>query len=188
MANTLHVEKLAEGPRAWNAWRAENPGVVADLSGLELSAGRSQFGPAQGGPIDLGGVDLRGAALGQATLIGANLAGASLAGADLSRARLENADLRGADLSQAKLDQADLRNARLDDATVSGAQLRHARSLTQAQLDLAIGDATTELPPGLAMPDRWLGGGSAASSRLARRAGDKVGKSNGASRDPYSVL
>src|SRR5262245_41437408 len=176
MANSLHVGKLAEGPRAWNAWRGENPGIAPDLSGLQLSAGRGQFGPAQGGPIDLSGVDLRGATLEQATLIGANLAGASLIGADLSQARLEDADLGGADLSRSKLDHADLKNASLDDAIVSGAQLRHARNLTQAQLDRTTGDANTEVPPGLEMPDSW--GGKAASSRLARRAGDRAGKSN----------
>lgn len=185
MVNSLHAGKLEEGARAWNVWRAENPGIVPDLSGLELSLGRRQFGPAQGGPFDLSRADLSGAALEQATLIEANLAGASLVEADLSHARMENADLRGANLSNANLDQADLKNARLDGATLCGARMRHARNLTQAQIDRAIGDEDTALPPGLAIPQAWLDDAGASFSRLARRTGNLNNLSRG---DPHAVI
>jgi len=181
MANSLHVAKLAEGPRAWNAWRAENPAVVPDLSGLELSVGRRQFGPAQGGPVDLAGADLGGAALEQATLIAANLAGASLIAADLSHARLESADLSGANLAHANLDRADLKEARLDGAILSGTQLGHTRNLTQAQLDSAVGDGHTALPPDLATPAGW----QKAPARLARQPRERP---KGKAGDPYGVL
>jgi hypothetical protein len=181
MANSLHVAKLAEGARAWNVWRADNPAVVPDLSGLELSAGRLQLGPAQGGPVNLSGADLGGATLEQATLIGANLAGASLMAADLSNARLEGADLGGANLTHANLDQADLRDARLDGATLSGAQLAQARNLTQAQLEGAVGDEHAALPAGLVRPTGW----HKAPAQLAR---SPHRQRKGRAGDPHSVL
>ncbi len=181
MANSLHVAKLAEGPRAWNAWRADNPDVVPDLSGLELSVGLRQFGPAQGGPVNLSDADLGGAALEQATLIGASLAGASLIAADLSHARLEGADLGGANLAQANLDEADLKDAWLGGATLSSAQLGRARNLTQAQLEGAVGDEHTALPPDLAPPAGW----QKAPARLARQPRERHKGKGG---DAYGVL
>ena len=185
MASSLHVAKLEEGARAWNAWRAENAGIAPDLSDLNLSVGRRQFGPIQGGPVDLSRADLSGAALEQATLIAANLAAALLVEADLSHARMENADLRGANLSNANLDQTDLKGAQLGDATLSGAQLGHARNLTQAQIDQAIGDESTTLPPELVTPQSWLTQATPSFSRLAKRASAKASVPNG---DPHGVL
>ena len=185
MANSLHVAKLEEGARAWNAWRAENPGLVPDLSDLDLSVGRRQFGPVQGGPIDLSRADLSGSALEQATLIEANLVDAVLVEADLSQARMENADLRGANLSNANLDQTDLKDVLLRHATLSGAQLQRARNLTQAQIDQAIGDENTKLPPELIVPQAWLKEPKATFSRLAKRAGNKASIPKG---DPHGVL
>ena len=59
-------------------------------------------------------------------LSGANLAGADLSGVDLAQAILVGAILTGADLSTA--------------------------SLTQEELELAIGDENTRVPPGLNPP------------------------------------
>jgi hypothetical protein len=183
MANSVHVARLEEGARAWNAWRAEHPDIVPDLSELSLSVGRRQFGPVQGGPVDLSRANLSGAALDQATLIEAGLAGACLIAADLSHARLERADLGGADLSHANLEQGDLKDARLENARLSGAQLRDARNLTQAQIDGAVGDENTTLPAGLTMPQAWRK--EATFSRLARR---NAGTTGGAGADPHSIL
>ncbi|BAY65818.1 pentapeptide repeat-containing protein [Calothrix brevissima NIES-22] len=36
MANKVHLKKLAEGVLAWNEWRAENPNINVDLSGVYL--------------------------------------------------------------------------------------------------------------------------------------------------------
>ncbi len=85
-----------------------------------------------------------------AQLMGMNLRGRLLCGADLRGAYLIAADLRGSDLAGADLLGADLRDARLD-----GADLSRALYLTQPQLNAAVGDRETLLPPDLAMPAHW---------------------------------
>ena len=45
---------------------------------------------------------------------------------------------------------------RLAGARLDGANLLEARNLTQIQLDDAMGDAMTELPPHLTRPGFWL--------------------------------
>jgi uncharacterized protein YjbI with pentapeptide repeats len=85
-----------------------------------------------------------------ADLIGADLNNARLAGASFRGARLIGAGLRGADLSLADLTGADLRGA-----DVRGADLARSLFLTQSQLDAAMGDTGTRLPPSLARPAHW---------------------------------
>ncbi|QGQ99579.1 pentapeptide repeat-containing protein [Paenibacillus psychroresistens] len=85
-----------------------------------------------------------------ADLIGAKLKGADLSGANLRGAYLIAADLRGADLRAADLIGADFR-----DADLSGADLTESIFLTQAQLNAAIGDTQTKLPPSLTSPSHW---------------------------------
>jgi hypothetical protein len=93
--------------------------------------------------------------------------GPSRRGADLAGAQLAEADLRGADLRGACLIRADLRGADLGGADLLGADLRGAdlRSadlvdalfVTQAQVQAAIGDPRTALPPSLTRPAHWRG-------------------------------
>jgi uncharacterized protein YjbI with pentapeptide repeats len=64
--------------------------------------------------------------------------------ADLESAKLTGADLREADLSGADLSGADL----------SGADLSTA-SLTQEEVEPAIGDENTQLPPDIKPPAHW---------------------------------
>jgi hypothetical protein len=85
-----------------------------------------------------------------ADLIGADLNNARLAGASFRGARLIGAALRRADLSLADLTGADLRGA-----DIRGADLARSLFLTQAQLDTAMGDTATRLPPSLARPAHW---------------------------------
>jgi uncharacterized protein YjbI with pentapeptide repeats len=85
-----------------------------------------------------------------ADLIGADLTNARLTGASFRGARLIGADLRRADLSLADLTGADLRGA-----DVRGADLASSLFLTQSQLDAAMGDTGTRLPPSLARPAHW---------------------------------
>lgn len=85
-----------------------------------------------------------------AQLLGVDLRARQLCGADLRGAYLIAADMRGSDLAGADLLGADLRDARLD-----GAELSRALYLTQPQLNAAMGDRTTVLPPDLAMPSHW---------------------------------
>jgi hypothetical protein len=75
--------------------------------------------------------DLRGCSLRGALLIGADLSGADLTEADLLGADLRGADLRGADVSSALF-------------------------LTQPQVNTALGDDATVLPPALPRPGHWI--------------------------------
>ena len=164
MSDQTHVEILRRGPRAWNAWRTDNPSAPANLNGISLKLGERQLGPINGGPINLSGAQLRAAKLRYASLLNANLEGAELADADLTHARLDGANLAGADLSNAALDHADLHAANLSGANLSGASLLEVRNLSQKQLDDSLGDGTTLLPPRLARPARWPGASTARPS------------------------
>jgi hypothetical protein len=163
---THHVEVLRAGPRAWNAWRLEHPGVIPVLNDLDVSVTERQFGRVQGGPINLSRAQLCRARLDQATLIEANLMGAVLTGADLADARLERADLRGA-----RFDHANLAGAQLNGANLRGAHLRLARGLTQAQIDRSLGDHRTALPCHLTAPGAWLDEGPPDRQRSVRQTG-----------------
>jgi uncharacterized protein YjbI with pentapeptide repeats len=86
-----------------------------------------------------------------ADLVGANLKGADLRGANLRGAYLIAADLRDADLRGADLIGADFR-----DTDLRGADLTESIFLTQAQMNAAIGDEFTKLPPALSRPEQWV--------------------------------
>lgn len=111
------------------------------------------------GNLKLKGRDFSGARLRQATLTAAVLSHARFAKADLRDvdaygAVLTNADLHDADLSHATfvgayLEGANLQGAKMDGANFAGAEMRRTRGLTQAQLNTACGDASTQLPAGL---------------------------------------
>jgi hypothetical protein len=85
----------------------------------------------------------------------ADLAGKDLSGRDLRGAALRGALLIRADLSGADLADADLLGADLRDADVRGTRLAAALFLTQPQVNGALGDAATALPPGLNRPGHW---------------------------------
>jgi hypothetical protein len=156
-SDSHHIDLLRRGPRAWNAWRAQNPDITPSLIGITLSVAERQMGPINGGPINLAQARLRHASLRFATLSGADLSGADLSDTDLSEARLNGANLAGADLTDALLDQADFAGARLTGANLSGTNLVEIRNLTQAQIDEAAGDLLTVLPPHLSRPRSWTG-------------------------------
>ena len=115
------------------------------------------MGPINGGPINLASVRLRHASLRFAALTRADLTAADLWDADLSDARLDGANLSGADLTEALLDRADFANAKLAGANLSGASLQEVRNLTQSQIEEAVGDVFTLLPPHLSRPEAWTG-------------------------------
>jgi hypothetical protein len=175
-----HVEALRRGPRSWNRWRAQNPAITPNLTGLALSVAERQMGPISGGPVNFSFTRLRRASLRFATLTGANLEMADLSEADLSDARLDAADLSGADLSEAIVERADFAGAKFSGVNLAGANLLGARNLTQAQIDEALGDGLTVLPPHLAPPEGW---GSDVSHVVSRTQPPQngVGNTNGAS-------
>ena len=177
-----HVEALRRGPRSWNQWRAQNPSLTPNLSGLALSVAERQMGPINGGPINLSFARLRRASLRFATLTGANLEMADLSEADLSDARLEGANLSGADLSLACLERADFRGAKFGGVNLAGANLLDARNLSQAQIDEALGDALTQLPSHLIKPEGWGGEVSQVVSRRPQRNGGMLANDRPATR------
>jgi len=83
--------------------------------------------------------DMQGAQLQGWNLRGANFSGVELDSANLSRSDLRTAVFSGARLSNANFEGADLR----------GANFKAARNLTQWQVNSAIADNRTQLPPGL---------------------------------------
>ncbi|EME70108.1 hypothetical protein H261_09889 [Paramagnetospirillum caucaseum] len=105
----------------------------------------------------LDGSDFRYATLSAANLGGANLGVAALRHAKLDLSNLEGATLRGTDLSGASLCGARTAGADFKGAIMMGADLRdadlsRAENLTQAQVDKAICDKATRLPPGVFRP------------------------------------
>jgi len=127
----------------------------ADLSGTNLTRANLAW-------ADLKGADLTRANLAWADLIGANLFGADLTGADLTDANLIDANLTDATLFGANLTDARFTGANLTDARFTRANLTRARlskadmqnvtGLTQEQIDMAVLDQETLLPPGLVRP------------------------------------
>lgn len=178
-AESKHVETLRRGPRSWNLWRAQNPSLTPNLTGVALSAAERQMGPISGGPINFSFARLRHASLRFATLTGANLEMADLSDADLSDARLDGANLSGADLSEALLDRADFARAKLGGVNLAGASLLEARNLTQGQIDEALGDALTVLPEHLVRPAGWGGAVSQMVSDHQARNGQHASLQNG---------
>jgi uncharacterized protein YjbI with pentapeptide repeats len=119
----------------------------ADLSNAQL--GNAYLVNAILENADLEHASLSYACLENAFLNQANLEGAGLWGANLSGAHLNHAHLEGASLIFADLKRANLSGAHLDHARLEGAHLQDAASLTQEQVNSAIGNKDTELPPGL---------------------------------------
>lgn len=134
MPDREHLARLAESLDKWNAWRAENPAVVIDLTGARLENARlaranliyADLTEAGLTEANLTGADLTGADLTGAGLEGANLRHANLTRANLSGADLERADLSGANLTRADLTGVDLERADLTDADLTEAGLRDA--------------------------------------------------------------
>lgn len=91
MTTDEQIELLKQGTQAWNAWRAEQPEAIVDLSGGALRGFNLER--ANLSAADLKDADLRGANLG-----GANLTAARLAGGNLFKAVIDGADLNEADL------------------------------------------------------------------------------------------
>lgn len=137
------------------------------------------MGPISGGPINFSFARLRHASLRFATLTAANLEMADLSDADLSDARLDRANLSGADLSEALLDRAHFAGAKFGGVNLSGASLLGARNLTQGQIDDALGDALTLLPPHLRRPEGWGGAVSQVMSNHQPQNGEHAAPSNG---------
>ena len=101
----------------------------------------------------------------ESSLLGSEKPGLSLRGANLVEANLAEANLAGANLTEANLAGANLaegnlREVNLKDAELSGAFLQEMTedSLTQTQINEAVGNDATKLPDHLQRPPHWRGG------------------------------
>jgi uncharacterized protein YjbI with pentapeptide repeats len=113
--------------------RVKDPSM--GLRGADLSGLAAPLGQLQG--LDLSGANLYWASLGDADLSFTNLSGADLRGAALYRATCRNTNFRGANLGRDNLGgRTSLRGADLSTA-----------ELADANLDGAVYDDTTKLPP-----------------------------------------
>jgi hypothetical protein len=135
VANNQHVALLRKGVEAWNKWRDENPNVVPDLSGENLT--KAHLPLANLTEAILVDANLTEANLHQANLVKANLSETNLSIANLrailQRANLYRANLGGANLNAAILYEANLTEANLNGANLTGATLSGA-NLTDAIL------------------------------------------------------
>src|SRR5882724_4870416 len=112
-----------------------------------------------GGIVDCVGCNLAGADLSNTCVKDHDLHGADFTGAnallmcmsfaDFTGVSFRGTELSGANLAGAKLNGADLTGAKTSITSFLGTDLTHVKGLTQAQLDVACGNAKTRLPPGL---------------------------------------
>jgi uncharacterized protein YjbI with pentapeptide repeats len=135
----------------------------ADLSGANLEKSLSSR-------ADFTGAMLKGTRLVKAEFLRVSFEGADLSTADLSdgefsrnsfiKANLSGANLSGAMLQRAAFGEANLAGASFKRAylywtRLEGVDLSQAVDLTQAQIDIACGNAQTKLPAGLTTPAHW---------------------------------
>jgi Pentapeptide repeats (8 copies) len=86
----------------------------------------------------------------------AYLKGAGFWGAHLEQVALVKADLQDSIFSGATLlENVDFAGADLRGTELKGADFQQAVNLTQKQVEQALGDADTRLPPGLTPPEAW---------------------------------
>ena len=145
------AEEAAEKPSATAPGTDVKPRPATDVQAALTVLGRLPQQP------NVSRGDLTGAQIAGAQLVEADLSGAQLVEANLSDANLVQVDLSGArldtaNLSGAQLYGADLSGAQLERANLSAADLSRAQELTQGQLDVARGDAKTQLRDGLRRP------------------------------------
>ena len=129
------------------------------LTGPAVAADSAAVAKIKGGIVDCVACDLTGADLSNTCVKQHDLHGADFTGADASLmcmsfadftgARFRNTELSGANMAGAKMDGADLTGAKTSITSFLGTDLRRVKGLTQAQIDVACGDARTKLPPGL---------------------------------------
>ncbi len=105
--------------------------------------------------VSLEEIALPGAVLIHAQLQGAFLSGANLESANLAFANLEGANLDGACLEKATLTKTNFSGVSLVETDLTNTDLSQVLGLTLDQLTSARGNASTQLPAGLARPVHW---------------------------------
>lgn len=124
MANPEHIEQLKSGVSHWNAWRAKNPSIFPDLSGISVA--NTKLSGIDLSDANVRNVNFRQSNLSEANLCGANLSDANLEGANLSGAKLINADLCRIKLTGANLQGANLKKTNIVEAHFDRVDLTRA--------------------------------------------------------------
>ncbi len=143
--------------------------VRSSLAGAEATGG--DFSRVEAYRTSFAGIAASGANFASAELQRADFTSAELSNADFEKAELGRADFEGAVIGGAKFAFANMSRAHLSGATIDapvdftgaflfltrleGLDLSTATGLTQAQVDIACGDADTKLPQGLSAPASW---------------------------------
>ena len=117
----------------------------ADLTNLELK--NKNLAGAR-----LRQADLSTAIMNRTSFAGGDLRDVNAYGAVLTAASFARADLTNASFVGTYLQGANFSGARLSGVNFSGAEMDRAVGLTQAQLNQACGDDTTQLPRGFSIP------------------------------------
>jgi hypothetical protein len=115
MANEEHLARLKQGVAVWNQWRAANPAIKPDLTGVALRGADLR-------EADIHGLDLR----------------TSLYKADLYKADLREANLRGASLIATLLVETNFEGANLTGCWVYGISAWNINLTGARQADLVI--------------------------------------------------
>jgi uncharacterized protein YjbI with pentapeptide repeats len=140
MVDNTHKKVADQGVAIWNDWRIQNPGLIPNLNGIDLSGqdwsganfSRTDFVGANLENTNLEGAILTGALgdsgiqIGRSYFDGANLRNANLNRSDLRRANFVDADLSEATLIEANLSESNLTNAKFIHSTLTGANLNKA--------------------------------------------------------------
>ena len=137
MANQEHLEILKQGVDVWNQWRENNPWIIPDLWGVDLSDAQIQKINFQG--VNLVNADFSKADLTQANFISANIRNANFTKANLSRsvfqgAKLDNANFTKAYAQNAVFTKAHLYEACFTKANLSGSDFTEA-NMERTELD-----------------------------------------------------
>ncbi len=140
--NKRHLGILKKGRRSWNKWRERNPGVIPQLSGIDLFP--EELRDLEGYNLDyanLAGVKGTVVSFRHASLFKANLEKAKFKETTFDEADLTEANLRGITLSDTSFKRTNLRNANLQEAEISFSNFIEANlkgaELHQAYLSLS---------------------------------------------------
>ncbi len=104
---------------------------------------------------DLGYSDLRGADFTDFWLDSMEMSGVHFEFTDLTGTHLQNTDLDECHFEGAILKDTDLTGASMDSAVLNDSDLSQVRGLSQMQVNHAIGNMRTRLPPDIQKPPNW---------------------------------
>ena len=115
--NKRHLSILKKGVTTWNKWREQNPGVIPQLSGIHLSAGKFS---------NLDGYNLKKANLAGLKGDYIQMNQTNLIEANLEKAQLEGGSFVGANFLQANLKKIEIKDTRFDRAIFKESNLSEA--------------------------------------------------------------